>query len=193
MTQPERSDPAATTPADARFDPFEALGLAASYDIDEATLRRAWLRRSAALHPDRAGDTDEVHAAIARLNAAKATLADDERRANALLHRLGGPSKERSDALPDGFLVDIFAVREEMEEAIASGDPEDRARFERWAQEEREKFREAVASQFAALEAPPSPGALEEIRTQLNAWRYIERMIEQLDPNYEAPQRDTSS
>jgi len=37
---------------------------------------------------------------------------------------------------------------------------------------------------------PPDPALLGEIRTQLNAWRYIERLIEQLDPQYDPNRAD---
>jgi len=34
--------------------PFDALGLERRFDLDERAIRGAWLRRAAALHPDRA-------------------------------------------------------------------------------------------------------------------------------------------
>ena len=38
---------------------------------------------------------------------------------------------------------------------------------------------------FQSLSSPPAAESLAEIRIRLNAWRYIERLIEQLDPGYD--------
>lgn len=167
------------TPANA--DPFELLALSPTFEIDEAALQRAWLRRSAALHPDRVADPAEAAAAMAHINDARDTLADPERRANALLARLGGPTKEQDNSLPPDFLTGMFAIREKMEEAVASSDPAERARFEQWAALRRAEFMKSVSDRFRALTVPPTNQSLRDIRCELNAWRYIERLIEQLD------------
>lgn len=173
-------------------DPFALLGLPRGFVLDREQLQRAYLRRSAGLHPDRVADPllqAEAARESARLNAARATLADDEQRANALLTLLGGPSKESDKALPDGFLVQMMEARQDMEAALSSGDAAERARIERWAAEQRQDYVSTVASLFGKIAmdgASSSPAHLAEIRRQLNAWRYIERMIEQLDPGYSA-------
>ena len=174
-------------------DAFELLGLPRRYDIDRKQLEAAFLRRSGKTHPDRVHDPmrqAEAADASAQLNAARALLLDDERRANELLRLLGGPTKEQDNSLPDGFLIDMMDVRQDMEQAMASGDPRERDRLERWAMEQREAYRERVSTMFHQLQDTQSraspdgdrPSVLAEVRGQLNAWRYIERMIEQLDP-----------
>lgn len=165
-------------------DAFDALGLSPSFDLDEAAIRRAWLARAGQAHPDLAGD--EGAPTAAELNEARATLAAPERRANALLARLGGPSKEDDNALPDGFLMEMMEVREELEAAHASGDPAQTQRLRDWADDQRATYIERVSGLFKALAAPPPPEALADIRRELNAWRYIERMIEQIDPDHDA-------
>lgn len=151
--------------------------------MDAAGVQRAFLARSAELHPDRA-EGDEVLAA--ELNAARQTLADPERRANALLARLGGPSKEADRSLPDGFLMDMMDLREQAE--AASSDP---GQLEHWLDEADRRRTAHIATTkkaFAAIEAAggvPASAALRDIRRELNAWRYIERMIEQLQSSDE--------
>jgi DnaJ-domain-containing protein 1 len=164
-------------------DPFAMLGLPRACDIDRSALQAAYLRRSAALHPDRFADPierDEAQRRAAVLNDAHAVLADDEQRANLLLSILGGPAKEQDKSLPDGFLRDILESRQEMETAIAGGESGERARIEQLANERRQQHIDAVREMFHAPGSRPGAAALAAIRRELNAWRYIERMIEQL-------------
>ena len=43
---------------------------------------------------------------------------------------------------------------------------------------------------FERFDETNEQAVLSEIRTQLNAWRYIERLIEQLDPDYDPNRAD---
>lgn len=171
-------------------DPFDTLGLPPAFTLDAAQIDRAYLARSAALHPDVATGDPDAPRRMAALNDAKRTLEDPERRAIALLARLGGPAKEQDRSLPDGFLIDIMETREEIESAIQSGDPAQRRRWEAWAQAQRERAIHEVGAMFAALGPPARPDQLRAIRTRLNAWRYIERFVEQLDPDYDPARAD---
>lgn len=157
-------------------DPFAALGLPRRFDLAPAAVLAAHLRKAAAAHPDRISDPmAQVQAAAeaARINDAKAMLMDDEQRANALLTLLGGPTKEQDKSLPDGFLIAMLQVREQMEAEV-----EQRPKWEAWAAQQRAAYRQAAQDLFDR--AQDDPAALRAIRRQLNAWRYIERMIEQL-------------
>lgn len=165
-------------------DPFETLGLPRSFNVDPAGVRRAWLSASGALHPDRAGGDPLEEAEIARrsaqVNAARRALDNPEFRAEALLRLLGGPPVGADKSLPDGFLAEMMSVREELEEA--AGDPARVAVLERWAQEQRAGYLERIGALFGAHEQTGDRSALASIRTELNAWRYIERMLEQIHP-----------
>jgi molecular chaperone HscB len=172
-------------------DPFDTLGLKATFDLDAAAIRRAYLARVTAIHPDSAHGEDGRSSAM--LNAAKRALEDDERRANALLARLGGPGKEQDRSLPAGFLVDVMELRERVEEAIASAEPGARERARSDALERRGAHIARVSELFASLATPPDRAGLGAIRTELNAWRYVERLIEQLDPAYDPSRADFSA
>jgi curved DNA-binding protein CbpA len=89
-------------------DPFDALGLPASFDLDQGEIERAYFARSAAVHPDVAAGDDEAQRRMTILNQAKRTLDDPERRADALLIRLGGPPREQDRSLPPDFLMEIM-------------------------------------------------------------------------------------
>jgi molecular chaperone HscB len=171
-------------------DPFDVLGVAPRFDLGHDALERAYLARSADLHPDAAADPDAPRMA-ASLNEAKRALDDPERRAEALLLRLGGPSKESDRSLPVGFLPEIMEVRESAEQARALGDRGTLGRWEDWAERKREGYIRSVGERFAGLPPRPSPADLKALRVELNAWRYIERMIEQLDPDFD-PGRDAT-
>lgn len=158
-------------------DPFSVLGLPPSFEVSDADLQRAWLRACARLHPDRAGASEDAESLLAELNEARATLADPERRTAALLAIRGG-APESDPPLAQEFLMEMLEAREQMEEEIgAEGDPA-RDRWEEWASERRTGH----ITRVAALFADGSRGALAEIRKELNEWRYIERLLEQVRP-----------
>ncbi|MEQ8769822.1 MAG: DnaJ domain-containing protein [Phycisphaerales bacterium] len=169
-------------------DPFTLLGIDPGFDLDRAAIDRAYRARAASIHPDLADPETAADAAgaSARLNDARATLADPERRANALLAVLGGPAASDDRSLPDGFLMEMMDVRQRAEAECVT--KEGHAEWDRWAAERRDASISDVSELFelALSEGPGSP-TLSEIRQVLNAWRYIERMIEQLDPDHADP------
>lgn len=167
-------------------DPFDTLGLEARFDLDRAEIERAYLSRVASAHPDRGG---EAHTTAASLNKARKTLLDAERRAGALLARLGGPSSSADTSLPDGFLMEIMEVRTAIEESLAGGAGTAREDWQAWADERRAGHIGRIGPMFERALAGDS-GVLSGIRRELNAWRYIERLIEQLDPEYDPARAD---
>lgn len=169
-------------PAD---DPFDLLRLEPRFDLDPARVERAYLAQAAACHPDTAGSDPEAAAEAARqsalLNQARSALLDPERRARALLSRLGGPPGEPNE-LPEGFLAEIMETRMAIEQAIAEDDQDELDRWRAWGRERRRETMDRVSALFeAAGAADPADRAeaLGEVQRRLNAWRYIERMLEQ--------------
>jgi len=169
--------------------PFQLLGLPLTFNVDDAALRRAYLAKVAAVHPDLAS-ADGSQGVSAALNHARDLLANPEARANALLSLLGGPTKEADKSLPPAFLMEIMETREAIETALTSGDPAERTRWLEWGEKERQTYITRAREMFGALGADPSIASLKQIRTTLNAWRYIERLIEQLDPAYDPAKAD---
>ena len=176
-------------------DPFALLGVPRGFGLGRADIESAYLLRAASLHPDLSGTApDEAARASSDLNEAKRALLDPEIRANTLLGLLGGPGKAEDKSLPDGFLMEIMEIRQRIEADLAGGeggagvDESKRAEWEVWAENWRAGVIERVGGLFDA--AARDPSALPRIRTQLNAWRYIERLLEQLDPDYDPAQAD---
>lgn len=166
--------------------PFAILGLSPSYRLDRDAIERAYRVRLANAHPDVGGSEIDP----ATLNQARTALLDGEQRAIVLLNLLGGPGASECKDLPDGFLMQMMMQRQEIEEAIESGGEEEREEWERWGVEQRKEYRERVGSMFNQLDTEPDADSLRAIRVQLNAWRYIERLIEQLDPEYDPARAD---
>lgn len=165
-------------------DPFRLLGVPATFDLDLERLQAAYLAAMARLHPD-AGGGDGAGERAAAINRARAVLADPESRADALVGLLGGPSRERDRSLPAGFLEEMMGVRMRMEESLGAG--EDPRSWREWAAGRREEFARAAGEGLAlaaSMQAgdPARAEALAGVRRSLNAWRYIERMIEQIAP-----------
>lgn len=127
---------------------------------------------------------DDAANEAAALNRAKDQLLDAESRANVLLELLGGPTKEQDKALPPDFLMEMMETREEIESAMGSKDPVQIARWTAWAHEQREALSREVGEMFERLGAAPGRDELRAIRVRLNVWRYIERLVEQLQPDY---------
>lgn len=161
-------------------DPFAELGLARSFGVDRGAAERAYLMAASRLHPDLAAGDPGAAGRMAALNEARAIVLDPERRAGVLVSLLGGPGGNEERGLPDGFLSSIMQTRMALEEAVEGGDAGEVARWRGWAQGERARFIEEVGRAFEALSRPPRPEELRAIRVTLNAWRYIERMRDQL-------------
>lgn len=182
--------------------PFEILGLPVSCVITRAQVESAYLARIAGAHPDHAADDGLAGGAAggpaggptaAELNDARAALLDEETRFNLVHRALGGPTAGEDDSLPDGFLMEIMDARMEIEEATASGDAAEREKWTAWGEEQKAALRATASAQLERLGGGADgdrAGALRDVRRTLNAWRYYERLIEQLDPSYDPASAD---
>lgn len=169
-----------------RSDPFAILHLPRRYDLDAATIEQHYLERVAEMHPDLAAsaamgnlgeDDQEAEQRASELNEARRLLADPEQRAIVLWRLLGG--KDDKTLAPE-FLMEMMGIREEMQSATGASD---RALWESWTRHRRLEHSQRVGGLFARIEREgtgAAPELLQHIRRELNAWRYIERMAEQI-------------
>lgn len=171
----------ALQPEGAARDPWSVLGLAPDFDIDAAALRKRLLRASRLVHPDFHGAEPAARALAelhsARLNGAHEILADEARRADALLALLGGPDEGAVREMPREFLVEVLEWNEALEEARAAqgwSDAVARLRDELAARRAAE-----LAAVRALLVPPPAAGSpdLAVVRSRLNAVRYLDRAL----------------
>lgn len=163
--------------------PFQVLDLPPAYALDPADLERRYLAASARHHPDRYTDPlDQADAAdrMAQVTQAYRVLKDPEQRANALLSLLGGPAKEDDTSLPPDLLMEMMEVREELEAAVEKDDAAELDRLRNWARDRRSAHEQTVASK---LTQHATPAELKAARLELNAMRYMNRMLDQMpDP-----------
>lgn len=161
-------------------DPFALFGLDRRFSIDEQALRQQFLHESARMHPDRFPDPlDQADAVdqMSRLTDAYRVLCDPEARARALLSLSGVEDESGKDKLPPDLLMHVMEVREEMEAAIESDDRAELDRLRKWATEQRSQHFEQLA---AILDRDLDQALAAKARLELNALRYMQRMLEQM-------------
>ncbi len=166
--------------------PFEVLGLAPSFLVDERDLRRRSTRFSRLVHPDFfAAAEPEVRERAerdsARLNAAFETLSDAVRRADWLVAHLGGPTEEVERSMPKPFLLEVLEWNEVLEEARAASKPD--PRVDALADDlglRREQSLDAITELLEPLPARGSQ-ALTSARRELNAVRYLDRALRTIE------------
>jgi molecular chaperone HscB len=163
-------------------DPFELLGIPRGFAVDAAELRAAFLKVSSEHHPDRFIDPIEQAEAVetmSRLTDAHRVVSDPELRAKSLLALSNLELPEDKDKLPPALLMEVMDVREALESAIEQDDQVELRRLRDWATQQRAAHLDALASLFeGALDADKAKA----VRLELNAMRYVQRMLEQM-PN----------
>ena len=167
-------------------DPFATLDLPRRFHLDEEELERRFVVLSSEHHPDR--HTDPIAQADAadessKIGHAYQVLADPEKRANVLLALRGGPAKEDDQSLPPELLMEVMEVREELEDAIAEGDEAELTRLRRWAEQQRDQRLQTIGELLDRGDPnqPLDEAAAKRVRLELNALRYAQRMLEQMD------------
>jgi len=165
-------------------DPFKVLGLTANFRISREEVETAYLARSTQIHPDLATGNEDAARQMAGLNLARRILVNPESRAEAVLNSFGGPTAAQERSLPEGFLAEMMDVRERIEAAMAESPDQARSTWDQWSRQQRDRAIESVAALFdeASTSDCSRTELLRAVRIRLNAWRYIERLFEQLDP-----------
>jgi len=161
-------------------DPFNTLGVERRFDLDAESLRQTFLAASSQAHPDKFVDPIEQADAVDRMSKltdAFRVLSDPESRARALLRLSGLEAESDKDNLPPDLLMEVMEVREALESAIESEDAAELDRLRAWATERRAEHLNQLKKLFAQdLYAD----AASRVRLELNALRYMQRMLEQM-------------
>lgn len=171
-------------PADVAMDYFQVFGLPRRYGVDLAELHRRFLSISRNIHPDYfSGEADEMRGLALRLSAqvneAYETLRDPVARAEYLLETAGGRSSAQDKSVPGNLLGEIMMLREQIEEAKASGDSETLVLIRAQIDSRRLRMEEAIAGLCERLD-DPSESVRNDLRKQLNAMRYINNVLNEL-------------
>ena len=168
--------------------PFATFGLAPTHEVDTGALRRKLLELARLVHPDYFATADEAtraraERASALLHQAYETLSDDLARADWLIAAQGGPREGELRDMPKPFLLEVLEWNEVLDEARAGGDEAARTRLQALALELTSARDEALGRLRARLVPLPARGAdaLREARRELNALRYLQRTLEQIE------------
>ncbi|HZO12347.1 MAG TPA: Fe-S protein assembly co-chaperone HscB [Polyangiaceae bacterium] len=161
-------------------DPFETLGIEASFDLDLDSLAERHRALSGALHPDRyasrtAGERRLALEKAVAVNEAWRTLRDPVKRAETLLRRSGVEVGETGEPKPSPeLLMEMMEIREELAEAQAKRDLD---RIHKLA----DRMRAREARVIEKLKVGFARGDKDPLVPVLGELRYIRRFFEQLD------------
>ena len=114
----------------------------------------------------------------AQLNQAFHVLLDPVQRAEYLLEMSGGKAAADDKQVPQQILMDTLELREEIEEAKAAGDQAGLHRMREQIQRRFDETLEGVAA--LARKLPGDEGLRRNLRNELNAIRYLRKLLEQL-------------
>lgn len=199
------------SPAD---DFFTQFGLPRQYPLDRKALESAYERLSLEHHPDffaNAPEGEKLRAErmTAGINEGYRVLSGDAARAKYLLGLFSGGKTLDLEALPPGFLMEMFELQEEVEELLGAQESGE-SQASDVSLERKAKLREdarakldAILTQRERLFASAAPGdsgdpahaggaggnsdngarpdPLQEIQTHLNCERYLKRLLDRLD------------
>lgn len=156
------------------IDHFERLGLPRRFALDQTELERNYLSRSREVHPDHAGESDEVLHQAARLNQAYATLNDDWRRADYLTELLGGPNATAVSQPPPEFLEEMLELR--MAIAEAKGESQKTGTMAKTLERRKQEMLQRIGMMLDS----GANHKLIEVRQQLNAVKFINGLLRDL-------------
>ncbi|MDH5752743.1 MAG: DnaJ domain-containing protein [Deltaproteobacteria bacterium] len=175
-------------------DYFRLFGLPRSYAIDRASLDSAYEELSLSCHPDffAAAPAPELAAARAKstlVNEAYRVLSSDSLRAEYLLGLLAAGRSLDTRALPEGFLMEMLELQEELDELFPPESPPatdgpqagQAQRMRGLVKERLESLLEERRKLFAGAGESPDEQILRGLQTNLNCEKYLNRLLERLE------------
>ena len=169
------------------IDHFKVLGLPHCFEIDSAELENLYQRLTLEMHPDFFVEAPEKQKHLSEkssvmLNAAYSTLLEPSSRAKYLLLLLDREKSLETDALPEGFLQEMFTFQESLDEILESDDQSALCKMNEDLQN-RHTFIEAnYTDLFKKFKtSPENHEILQQLQTQLNAERYLRRLLDRIN------------
>ena len=169
------------------IDHFKVMGLPHCFEIDSEELENLYQRLSLGMHPDFFGEAPEKQKLLSEkssvmLNAAYSILREPSSRARYLLLLLAREKNLQTDALPEGFLQEMFIFQESLDEMLESGDQSALCKMNKDLQNRYTFIESNYAALFKKFEtSPDNPEILQQLQTQLNAERYLRRLLDRIN------------
>ena len=163
------------------------------FDLDTKALHRAFIQQSALNHPDRFIDPLQQADAAQRsacINKAYQTLKSPFDRASAMISMLNDSPAADTKQLPPNLLMEMMEIREELEEAQTNQNQAELDRLKKWAHDQEDQHMQIIAQSLdQAIQTPADQrtALLAKATEQLNAMRYIQRMLEEFSPPGSSP------
>ena len=171
---------------ESEIDLFEVMGISMGFEINSEELEERFRRLSLELHPDffEAAPEEEKRMsekASVILNTAYNTIREPTSRAEYLLLLFAKKNTQNVQALPDGFLQEMFLLQEELDELLESSDL---IALKKMNEELRARHKD-IESHYAPLfkkfkDLPEDFKILQQLQTHLNAARYLRRLLDRI-------------
>ena len=169
------------------LDHFKVMGLPHCFEIDSVELENRYQRLTLEMHPDFFGEASYEQKILSEkssvmLNAAYNTLSEPVSRARYLLSLFPEGKKLQTDELPEGFLKEMFTLQESLDEMLESCDQSDLFKMNEDLQNRYASIESNYAALFKKLEtSPENTEILQQLQTQLNAERYLRRLLDRIN------------
>ena len=169
------------------LDHFKVIGLPHCFEIDSVELEDLYQRLTLEMHPDFFGAAPEKQKHLSEkssvmLNAAYSTLREPASRAGYLLSLFAKGKNLQTDKLPEGFLQEMFTLQEELDEMLESCDQSDLCKMNEDIQNRHTFIESNYADLFKKFEtSPENHELLQQLQTQLNAERYLRRLLDRIN------------
>ena len=169
------------------LDHFKVMGLPHCFEIDSVELENRYQRLTLEMHPDFFGAAPEKQKRLSEkssvmLNAAYSSLREPASRARYLLSLFARGKNLQTDALPEGFLQEMFTLQESLDEMLESCDQSDLCKMNEDLQNRYASIESNYAALFKKFEtSPENTEILQQLQTQLNAERYLRRLLDRIN------------
>ena len=169
------------------MNPFETLGITASFDLDLESLEKRHRELSRVVHPDKFASSPaaERRRALSRavdINDAWRVVRDPIRRAEALLRLLQVPVGETNEPKPSPMLLmEMLEIREELSMAAGKKDAAKVAELSSKAKQREQEIINKLSIEFRAFlaEKNPSDDQKHRLVATLGELRYARRFAEE--------------
>ena len=169
------------------LDHFKVMGLPHCFEIDSVELENRYQRLTLEMHPDFFGSAPEKQKRLSEkssvmLNAAYSSLREPASRARYLLSLFASEINLQTNALPEGFLQEMFTLQESLDEMLESCDQSDLCKMNENLQNRYASIESNYATLFNKFEtSPENTEILQQLQTQLNAERYLRRLLDRIN------------
>ena len=169
------------------IDHFEVMGLPHCFEIDSVELENRYQRLTLEMHPDFFVAAPEKQKLLSEkssvmLNAAYSYLREPASRARYLLSLFAREKNLQTEALPEGFLQEMFTLQESLDEMLESCDQSDLFKMNEDLQNRYASIESNYAALFKKFEtSPENTEILQQLQTQLNAERYLRRLLDRIN------------